>query len=243
MGDKMLNLLVADDNIYYAKTLINYIVDMNKDIRLINLSTDGKEALENIYCNAIDLIILDLKMPVVSGIDVLKKMKELNLDPLPTIIVISGEMELIKEIRNNEIVSAFIDKSVGLEKINLEVAEVIRQKHMKDNKQNIRKKIKQELLSLGFNIKHIGTTYITEAIELAYEINNREYCENLEKYLYNKIAKIHWKSVQNIKTNIAKATKFMYLNCNRDFLMRYFHFTYDYKPTQKIIINTVLYKL
>lgn len=239
----MLNLLIAEDNIYYAKTLINYIINMNKDIKLINLSTDGKEAIENIYCNSIDLIILDLKMPIMSGLDVLQKIKELDLDPIPSIIVISGESDLIKEIRDNEIVSTFINKCVGLEEINRRVAGVIRQEQIRKNKQNVSQKIKQELLSLGFNIKHVGTTYIAETIELAYEINNRQYCENLEKYLYSKVAKIHSKTTQNIKTNIAKAAKCMYLDCNRDFLMKYFHFTYDYKPTLKVIINTVLSKL
>lgn len=239
----MLNLLVAEDDMYYAKSLINYIINMNKDIRLINLSTDGKETIENIYCNSIDLIILDLKMPRMSGLDVLREMKKLDLSPKPDIIVISGESELIKEIRNNELVATFINKSVGLEEINRKVAEVVKQKKISINRQNIRKIIKQELLSLGFNVKHVGTTYIAETIELAYEINNKQYCENLERYLYNKIAKMHSKSIQNIKTNISKATNCMYLHCNRDFLMKYFSFSYDYKPTPKMVINTILSKL
>lgn len=239
----MFNLLIAEDNVHYAKNLINYLINMNKEIRLVNFSTDGKETIENIYCNSIDLIILDLKMPKMSGLDVLQEIKKLDLEPMPDIIVISGESELIKEVRNYEEVSAFINKSVGLEEINKIIVQLIRQKKLNTRNKEICNVIKQELISLGFNIKHKGTTYIAESIELAYEINNKQYCENLEKYLYSRVAKIHSKSIQNIKTNIVKATNCMYLDGNREFIMKYFRFSYDYKPTPKMIINTILSKL
>lgn len=129
-GDKMFNLLIAEDNVHYAKNLINYLINMNKEIRLVNFSTDGKETIENIYCNSIDLIILDLKMPKMSGLDVLQEIKKLDLEPMPDIIVISGESELIKEVRNYEEVSAFINKSVGLEEINKIIVQLIRQKKL-----------------------------------------------------------------------------------------------------------------
>lgn len=57
----MLNILIADDNIYYAKTLINYIMADNEEMRLVNTSTNGQEVLESIRSEHIDLVILDLK--------------------------------------------------------------------------------------------------------------------------------------------------------------------------------------
>lgn len=44
----MLNLLIATENIFYAKDLANFIVSRNKEIRLINISTNGSEAIKNI---------------------------------------------------------------------------------------------------------------------------------------------------------------------------------------------------
>lgn len=239
----MINLLVAEDNIHYAKTLINYILKENKDIRLINLSTNGKETLETIYSNAIDLIILDLKMPALSGIDVLNSIMHWDLEPDPIIVVLSGESEMISKIRDYDIVSIFLNKSVGLEKINNSIIEEIKKRNESIKEKDIKEKIFKELLNLGFNIRHIGTTYIAETIEFIYQINNKQYCENLEKNIYSKIARIHFKSIQNIKTNIVKATNNMYMECDRNKLMSYFSFEYDYKPTPKMIINTILMKL
>ncbi len=41
----MLNSLIVADNIYYVKTLINYIMGDNEKMRLVNISTNGQETL------------------------------------------------------------------------------------------------------------------------------------------------------------------------------------------------------
>lgn len=61
----MVNILIADDNIYYAKMLMNTInVDTNKNIRVTHISVDGKETLEILENNNIDVVLLDLKTPI-----------------------------------------------------------------------------------------------------------------------------------------------------------------------------------
>jgi len=92
----MINLLVADDNMHYSKNLINYLMSKNNEIRLINVSTDGQEVINNICTQTIDILMLDLKMPRLSGIQVLEKIKELKLEKNPIIIVVSGEVEYMK---------------------------------------------------------------------------------------------------------------------------------------------------
>ena len=44
----MVDILVADDNIYYTKTLINSINEKNIYTRLCAIATNGKEVLEKI---------------------------------------------------------------------------------------------------------------------------------------------------------------------------------------------------
>ena len=44
----MLNMLVIENNIYFAKLLINKIIQTNNNIRLCTIATDGEEAL-NIF--------------------------------------------------------------------------------------------------------------------------------------------------------------------------------------------------
>lgn len=41
----MLNILIADDNLYYAKLLMNTINENNKNIRVTHIAINGKETL------------------------------------------------------------------------------------------------------------------------------------------------------------------------------------------------------
>ena len=50
----MVNILVADDNIYYAKILVNYIMSKNDELRVVNISTNGEEVIEILKSRKID---------------------------------------------------------------------------------------------------------------------------------------------------------------------------------------------
>ncbi len=103
-------------------------------------------------------------------------------------------------------------------------------------------KIINELLYIGFNIKHIGTQYLYEAIMFI----NKTYPNleiNLERDVYSFIARKYKKSVVNIKNNIIKATNFMYAETPFEILQNYFSYNVDTKPTPKIIIITILKKI
>lgn len=244
----MFNVLIADDNINYAKVLINYLMKNNKDLRLIGISTNGQEVIEMITNYNIDIVILDLKMPKVSGLQVLKILKNKKCLYKPQILVVSGDEHYLKQIIGNDLVYAFLTKSCNLEKINEKISEMIQDYNYHYVLQNKKKIILNELLYLGFNIKHVGTRYLSEVIEMMYEQNylNREargYTDNLERYFYKQLARKYLKIVQNIKANINKATNAMYNECEQRRLLDYFSFAYDCKPTPKIVVNTILLKL
>lgn len=239
----MLNLLVADDNFDYAKNLVNFILSRDNKIRLVNISTDGNEAINNIRKNSIDILILDLKMPVLSGMDVLHQLKNEVLYKKPLIIVISGENNMITKIRDDTIVTCYINKSQGLEYIYDRIETIIKENNLIRNKKRIRQDILEELLCLGYNIKHRGTRYLLEAIEIACQFKEEQLVNNIEKDLYSKIANRHSKSIQNVKSNIMKATDCMYVECDKNRINEYFNFLNNYKPTPKLVISTIVSKI
>ena len=238
----MLNLLVADDNFDYAKNLVNFISSRDK-IRLVNISTDGNEAINNIRNNSIDILILDLKMPVLSGMDVLYQLKHEALYKKPLIIVISGEDNMITKIRDDTLVTCYINKSQGLEYIYNRIQTIIKENKLIINKKRIRQDILEELLRLGYNIKHKGTRYLLEAIEMACQFKEEQLVNSIEKNLYSKIANKYSKSIQNVKSNIMKATDCMYVECDKNRINEYFSFLSDYKPTPKLVINAIVSKM
>lgn len=60
----MINILLADDNLIFTKSLANYLGEKEKKIRITNISTNGEEVLEQIEKGNIDVILLDLEMPI-----------------------------------------------------------------------------------------------------------------------------------------------------------------------------------
>ena len=62
----MFNMLIVDDNIFYAKKLVNIIGDNIENIRILNVATSGFEAINMLQKDNIDIVLLDLKIPNIS---------------------------------------------------------------------------------------------------------------------------------------------------------------------------------
>ncbi len=91
-------------------------------------------------------------------------------------------------------------------------------------------------------MSHKGTNYLAFAIEYIIIHSNKEF-DNLEKDIYPKIGKKYKQSTHNIKSNINRATNFMYYECEVTKLKAYFKFYNDIKSKVKTIINTIINKI
>ena len=72
----MFTILIADDNINFAKLLVNDIVSTREDLRVIKIATNGKEAFDLMNSYQIDIVLLDLKMSIYNGIEVLNMLSK-----------------------------------------------------------------------------------------------------------------------------------------------------------------------
>lgn len=81
-----------------------------------------------------------------------------------------------------------------------------------------RKRIKEELIKLGYNISNIGTIYLIDAIEfICNQTNYINVMSNLENNVYTIIAKKNNTNIMTLKSNIIKATNNMYnIRCSED---------------------------
>ena len=241
----MLNVVIADNNMYYVKKLVNFVIGKNPNIKITNIVSNGLEILNIIKEEQkIDLIILDLKMPKINGIQTLNILYNMNLNKYPDIIVLSTENNLINKVINHPLVTDFINKNTDMINIYYKIRDFESRKNYFNIKDDLSRRIISELVHIGYNPSHIGTQYIKECILEIYESKDLNLIRNLENCVYNKIACIHNKSFQNIKSNIMKATNFMYLESNIDLLKDYFHFNDSKrKPTPKMVISTILNKI
>jgi len=89
-------ILIVDDEkdvLEHFSHHLNRLLDCQ-----IDLAVTGEEALKKIKANKFDLIFLDIKMPGLSGIDVLRRLKTDNI--LPDVIVMTGydSRQVAKEV-------------------------------------------------------------------------------------------------------------------------------------------------
>lgn len=240
----MINILIADDNIYYAKTLINIINnDINDNIKVTHIAVDGRETLDILKNNSIDIILLDLIMPIYDGLYILDKLKlEQNDKYKQSIIVISGETDMLYKVNNQPYVYCVLDKVCSISKIIDKIKELVDNKEQEKHINNVKDNIIKHLQYLNYNLSHKGTQYLIDSILLIY--NRGDYdIFNLQKCIYPAIAKIYNKSKHNIKCDINRANDYMYRVCEKERLKEYFKFFDNTKPTVKNVIYTILNKI
>ncbi len=99
-------LLIIDDESELREVLIAILEDTTTDIRQ---AANGAEGIQLLQDEKFDAVLSDEKMPKKSGLDVLKWMREHNIDTPFIIHTGYGQKEMVQEAQRLG-VFAFIDK-------------------------------------------------------------------------------------------------------------------------------------
>ena len=86
------DVLLIDDNLAFCESVID-LVEIERDWS-IEFVQDGEKALKLLESNSYKVVLLDLKMPGMSGLDVLKKLNDNELLHKNYIIVLTGEITI-----------------------------------------------------------------------------------------------------------------------------------------------------
>jgi DNA-binding NtrC family response regulator len=121
MTKQQVNILIVDDEKDVADILKDCISDKE---RSIDVCYDGLDGIDHIQKNSYDLVIVDLVMPKVGGLDVLKYAKVANPDVL--VVIITGYASLETAIMAvREGAYDYIRKPCKLEEIKIVVDNAI----------------------------------------------------------------------------------------------------------------------
>jgi DNA-binding response OmpR family regulator len=112
-----LKVLIADDEVEFASTIVTRL---NLRNFTASMATSGKQALEAIKKAPPDVLLLDLKMPDLNGLEVLATLKKTS--PNLAVIILTGHGsleagEMGKELGACDYVMKPVDLGVLIEKI------------------------------------------------------------------------------------------------------------------------------
>ena len=233
----MCSILIADDELIIVKQLFNDIIERNQNIKLIGITNNGKEVLNWMENNKPDILLLDLMMPKMNGIEVLDKLieqKDKYLTKTKIIIISSYLEQLYDSDKYRNYIYATLPKPYNIDKL-MELINAV-DSEIRDNDIDIC--IQKELEKFNFNRDTEAYKYLKETIhEIIYKNNDKF---KLEGEIYNKVAIMNKKSTIQIKWTIEKMMDIMYINTRYDIIKEYFNFKEYKKPTTKNFIKNVV---
>lgn len=239
----MKNLLIIEDDLVQIYFMINYICKELLDIRLYSIATTGKEAIKIIDTKQVDIIILDLNLPDMTGIDIIDHMDRNNMQKYhSSIIIVTGEMDLLGKLNNNKYIYTYCSKLNIFETIIDDIKELAYQKEEIHENNLIKDQIINELQKLNFNFSYIGTKFLCDCIEECFNKGDL-YNINLKKDIYSILAKKYHKTINSIKSSIFKTISEMYYESDEKHLSDYFGYKIIMKPKTRDIISIVLQKI
>lgn len=200
----MISLLIADDNKDFDINLFNSIKKLNNKINIIGISVDGLDTYEKIKSLKPDVILLDVKMPLLNGFQVIEKLISEKID-MPKIILITAHYELLSSYKCLNSIYGILLKPINYDNLINYLNSIISE--INDDK--INDKIINFLSSFDFNVKSKGYKYLVECIKVCTIYPNL--ISNFEKKLYPYISnnfknanpsQIKWAIEKSIKLNV-----------------------------------------
>lgn len=107
----MKTILVAEDNDSNF-ILMSYILRRSYEFKR---AKNGKEAVEMVDAGGIDLVLMDIKMPIMDGLEATAKIKETHPE-LPVVALTANAFDSDRQLAMNAGCNDFLSKPVNSEK-------------------------------------------------------------------------------------------------------------------------------
>ena len=95
--DNKITVHIADDHQILIDGVMA-VLDLEEDIEVVGYSLDGNQVIEWFSEHSSDVLVLDINMPKLDGIGVLKEFD--SYDDVPNVIILSSydDIKLVKEV-------------------------------------------------------------------------------------------------------------------------------------------------
>ena len=174
-----MRILVVEDEFSLADIIAT---KLRKEKYNVDISSDGEEGLDNALSGVYDLIILDIMLPKINGIEILKEIRNNNIDT--KVIMLTAKSSLDDKLVGFEYgANDYVTKPFHIEEL---IARVNVQ--LRNNEKNINKDIlKFGDIELNVRTSTITCTKNNESINISYkEFMILEYLMNNSNQIISK---------------------------------------------------------
>lgn len=218
LNNKIINVLIADDHSLMRQGLTQ-ILELEDDINVVAQAENGEEAVKRTLEFKPDVILMDINMPIMNGIEALRRLRDIGVESKIIILTIHDDREylyetinigangyVLKDADSDSLVKAIKDVMKGKSYIQANIAKLLATE-MKGKENKSEDELKVEALTRR---EYEVLTLIAEGL------NNREIAEKLfisEKTVKNHVSNIFKKidvcdriqaAIFAYKTNIKK---------------------------------------
>ena len=126
-----MRVLIADDSEIICEKLKDLLNDV-EGIEIVDVASDGLESVEKFWKHRPDIVLLDLNMPKLDGIQVLQNIKT-NEFPMVVIVITNYCNEYYREVCFQYGADYFLDKSKEFFKVYEICEQLILEKKQQDS--------------------------------------------------------------------------------------------------------------
>lgn len=117
-------LLLVDDHPMLRRG-ISELLSLEDDVKVVGEASNGQEALTFLESNQVDLVILDHKMPILTGIETLREIKARNIQTKIVLFTVSDSGEDVQEALKLG-VDGYLLKDMEPELIIIDIRKILR---------------------------------------------------------------------------------------------------------------------
>lgn len=249
MSEKV-KVLVIDDNREIEEGIKSYLKEANEEeIEILGFAKDGKEGLEKISLLSPDAIILDIVMPVMDGIGVLKALGKCAKKPAVVVLsALSGEY--VSNMVSLYGADYYMTKPASYEtlfervKMLCQSFSLHKETTREDRENGLELKVTGVIHDVGIPANIKGYQYLRDAIMMT--VHDNELMHAVTKQLYPMVAKKHKTTASRVERAIRHAIEVACTRGNEEFFYKLFGYTVSTlkgKPTNSEFIALIADKL
>ncbi|NAS12290.1 response regulator transcription factor [Poritiphilus flavus] len=93
----MIRIAIADDHTVFREGLVSLLSEDN-NVSIVAQAKNGKEVLEILENESIDVLILDIEMPEMDGFDTIREIRQLDIEVRVLVLTMHSSLQFIKNI-------------------------------------------------------------------------------------------------------------------------------------------------